>query len=97
LPPERSIGTCPRAINVIFLINPLTPGEVKYSLFAKNVTFLETTRGINIESLKERWFEAIITGPVLGTCLSPVTFGLKINIKSGIKNDFNILYGMALI
>jgi hypothetical protein len=41
-------------MKVIFLINPLIPGEVKYSLFAKNVTFLETTSGINIESLKER-------------------------------------------
>jgi hypothetical protein len=39
----------------------------------------------------------MITGPLLGTCRNPVTFGLKINIKSGIKKDFNMLYGTGLI
>jgi hypothetical protein len=70
---------------------------VKYSLFAKKVTLRGTTSGIKIESLNERWLEAIITGPVLGTCLNPLTFGLKININSGIKNDFKILYGIGII
>jgi hypothetical protein len=84
-------------MKVSFLINPFIPGEVKYSLFAKKVTFLGTTNGIKIESLNERWFEAIITGPVLGTWRNPVTLGLKINISSGIKKDFKILYGTGLI
>jgi hypothetical protein len=84
-------------MKVIFLMNPLRPGEVKYSLLAKKVTFRGTTSGIKIESLNERWFEAIITGPLLGTWRSPVTLGLKININSGIKKDFKILYGTGLI
>jgi hypothetical protein len=84
-------------MKVSFLINPLMPGEVKYSLLAKNVTLRETTRGIKIESLNDRWLEAIMTGPLLGTYLRPETLGRKINIKSGIRNDFNILYGTGLI
>jgi hypothetical protein len=39
---------------VSFFTKPFSPGEVKYSLLARNVTFLGTTRGIKIESLKER-------------------------------------------
>ena len=53
-PPDRSTGTWPSAIKVNFLIRPLGPGEVKYSLFAKKVTLRGTTSGINIESLNER-------------------------------------------
>ena len=71
-------------------MNPLMPGEVKYSLLAKKVTFLGTTNGINIESLKDKWFEAIITGPVFGTWRRPVTFGLNSNIKSGTRKDLRI-------
>jgi hypothetical protein len=41
-------------MKVIFLIKPLMPGEVKYSLFARKVTLRGTTNGIKIESLKER-------------------------------------------
>jgi len=41
-------------MKVIFLINPLSPGDVKYSLFAKKVTFRGTTNGMKIESLNER-------------------------------------------
>jgi hypothetical protein len=70
-PPARSTGTWPSAIKVNFLTKPFNPGDVKYSLLARNVTFLGTTSGINIESLKERWFEAMITGPVAGTYLRP--------------------------
>ena len=73
------------------------PGEVKYSLFAKKVTLRGTTNGMNIESLNERWFEAMITGPLLGTWRSPLTFGLNSNIKSGIKKDFRIEYATCLI
>jgi hypothetical protein len=82
---------------VIFFIKPFNPGDVKYSLFARKVTLRGTTSGINIESLKERWLEAIITGPLLGTNLSPLTLGRNINIKSGIKKDFKIEYAIGLI
>ena len=79
-------------MKVNFLAKPFNPGEVKYSLFAKKVTFLGTTSGINIESLKERWFEAIITGPEEGTFLNPFTFGLNSKVKTGSRNDFNNPY-----
>jgi hypothetical protein len=82
---------------VIFFIKPFRPGDVKYSLLARKVTLRGTTKGINIESLKERWFEAIITGPFVGTNLSPLTFGLNININSGIKKDFKSEYAIGLI
>jgi hypothetical protein len=95
LPPERSIGTWPSAIKVNFFIKPVKPGEVKYSLFARKVTLRGTTSGIKIESLNERWFEAMITAPLVGTFRSPVTFGLKSNIKSGIKKDFNNRYAIS--
>jgi hypothetical protein len=65
----------------------LRPGDVKYSLLARKVTFLGITNGINIESLKERWFEAIITGPVAGTNRSPETFGLKSKVSTGSRKD----------
>ena len=63
--------------------------EVKYSLFARNVTFRGTTSGIKIESLKERWFEAIIALPVIGTWRSPDTFGLNSETNIGIKKDLS--------
>ena len=69
------------------MIKPLIPGDVKYSLFARNVTLRGTTNGIKIESLKERWFEAIMTPPLFGTCRNPVTFGRKKSIKIGVKKD----------
>jgi hypothetical protein len=72
-------------MNVSFFNNPLGPGDVKYSLFARNVTFRGTTSGIKIESLNERWFEAIINGPLAGTLRSPFTFGRKRIIKKGVK------------
>jgi hypothetical protein len=62
---------------------------VKYSLLAKKVTFLGTTKGMKIESLKERWFEAMMTGPDEGTFLNPRTFGLKSKVSTGSKKDFN--------
>ena len=39
-----------------------------------------------MESLKERWFEAMITGPFDGTWRRPLTFGRKANIKNGVRN-----------
>jgi hypothetical protein len=77
-------------MKVNFLINPFNPGEVKYSLLAKKVTLRGTTSGMKIESLKERWFDAMITGPVDGTWRKPVTFGRNSNINNGIKKDFKI-------
>jgi len=62
---------------------------VKYSLFARKVTFRGTTSGIKIESLKDKWLEAIIAFPVIGTWRSPDTFGLKRETKIGIKKDFS--------
>jgi hypothetical protein len=49
---------------------------------------------MKIESLNERWFEAIITGPLLGTNRSPLTFGLKSSISSGNKKDFRSRYAI---
>jgi hypothetical protein len=59
---------------------------VKYSLFARKVTFRGTTSGIKMESLKERWFEARISGPEAGTFRKPFTLGRKSNIKNGVRN-----------
>jgi len=70
-------------------MNPFMPGDVKYSLFARKVTFLGTTSGMKIESLKERWLEAMITGPDCGTFRSPVTLGRKSKVKIGMRKDFN--------
>jgi hypothetical protein len=47
---------------------------------------------MKIESLNERWFEAIITGPCDGTFLNPLTFGLKSRVKTGIRKDFSNPY-----
>jgi hypothetical protein len=59
---------------------------VKYSDFARKVTLRGTTSGIKIESLKDRWLLAIITGPFAGTFRSPFTFGRKASIKNGVRN-----------
>ena len=72
-------------MKVNFLTNPLMPGDVKYSLFAKKVTLRGTTSGINIESLKERWLEAMMTAPLLGTFRSPLTLGRKAPTRNGVK------------
>jgi hypothetical protein len=66
---------------------------VKYSLFAKKVTFLGTTSGMKIESLKERWFEARINGPDAGTFLNPFTLGRNKIIKNGVRNARSVPYG----
>jgi hypothetical protein len=79
-------------MKVNFLRSPFGPGDVKYSLLARKVTFLGTTNGMKIESLNERWFEAIITGPCDGTFLNPLTFGLKSRVKTGIRKDFSNPY-----
>jgi hypothetical protein len=76
-------------------MKPLSPGEVKYSLFAIKVTLRGTTSGIKIESLKERWLEAMITGPRLGTCRKPVTLGRKRTIKMGVRKDLRNVYAIV--
>jgi hypothetical protein len=78
-------------MKVIFLINPFIPGDVKYSALAKKVTLRGTTKGMKIESLNERWFEAMMTGPTVGTCRNPVTFGRKASINSGLRKDFKVV------
>jgi hypothetical protein len=65
------------------------PGDVKYSLFAKKVTFRGTTSGMKIESLNERWLEAMITGPEDGTFRSPRTFGRKRSVRIGRRKDLS--------
>jgi hypothetical protein len=87
-------------MKVNFFNKPFGPGDVKYSLFARNVTLRGTTSGMKIESLKERWFEAIITGPEAGTWRKPLTFGRNRIIRNGVRNARKMPYGrlfMALI
>ena len=43
----------------------------------------------NIESLNERWFDAMITGPCEGTFRRPLTFGRKSSVRTGSRKDFN--------
>ena len=95
-PPERSTGTWPSAMKVNFFNNPLGPGDVKYSLLARNVTLRGTTSGMNIESLKDKWLEAMITGPLAGTFRSPRTLGRNASIKKGVRNARKAPYGRLL-
>jgi hypothetical protein len=80
-------------MKVNFFKSPFGPGEVKYSLLARKVTLRGTTNGMKIESLKDKWFEAIITGPLPGTLRSPFTFGRKRIIRNGVKNARKMPYG----
>jgi hypothetical protein len=41
---------------------------------------------MKIESLKDKWLEAIITGPFDGTLRSPRTLGRNASIKNGVRN-----------
>jgi hypothetical protein len=41
-------------MKVSFFSNPFGPGDVKYSDFARKVTFRGTTKGMNMESLKDK-------------------------------------------
>jgi hypothetical protein len=83
-------------MKVNFFNNPLGPGDVKYSLFAKKVTFRGTTKGIKMESLKDKWLEAMMTGPFAGTFRSPFTLGRKPAIRKGVKNARKVPYGRLL-
>jgi hypothetical protein len=73
------------------LSNPFIPGDVKYSLFARKVTLRGTTNGMKTESLKDKWFDAMITGPTVGTWRKPVTFGRKASMRRGLRKDFNVV------
>jgi hypothetical protein len=79
-------------MKVNFLTRPFSPGDVKYSLLARKVTFRGTTSGMKIESLKERWLDAIITGPFEGTFRRPLTFGRNSRVRIGIKKDLSRPY-----
>lgn len=48
---------------------------------------------MNIESLNERWLEAIIKGPFAGTLRRPRTFGRKASMRNGVKNARKAPYG----
>jgi hypothetical protein len=69
---------------------------VKYSLFAKKVTFRGTTKGIKMESLKDKWLEAMMTGPFAGTLRRPLTLGRKPAIRKGVRNARKVPYGRLL-
>ncbi|CAM5487857.1 hypothetical protein SRIMM317S_05875 [Streptomyces rimosus subsp. rimosus] len=62
---------------------PRSPGPVKYSDFARNVTRLGTITGITKWSENDRWLPAMIAGPCKGTCSSPSTRGRKISRSNG--------------
>jgi hypothetical protein len=69
---------------------------VKYSLFARNVTLRGTTSGIKIESLKDKWLEAMISGPFAGTLRNPLTLGRNKIIKNGVRKARSVPYGRLL-
>ncbi len=48
--PPRSIGTCPAPEKNFFWNQPLTPGVVKYSALATNVTRRVKVSGMNSQS-----------------------------------------------
>jgi len=50
-----------------------------------------------MESLKDRWLEAMITGPEPGTWRSPFTFGRKSAIRNGVKKARRTPYGRLFI
>ena len=83
-------------MKVNFFNRPFGPGDVKYSLLAKKVTLRGTTNGMKIESLKDKWFEAIITGPFAGTLRRPFTLGRNPAIKKGVRNARKVPYGRLL-
>src|SRR3954470_23073545 len=83
LPPDRSTGIVPVLEKNQRIRRPLIPLPVKYSAFATNVTLRRTIRGVKIESEKERWLQARITGPDSGTLSRPRTSGRKTSRSRG--------------
>ena len=60
-----------------FIILPRGPGVFTYSALARNATRRGIMAEIMMESRKDRWLEATITGPVAGKFSSPVTRARK--------------------
>src|SRR6201992_923315 len=93
----RSIGTCPTAVKNQRLNQPFRPLPVKYSDFARKVMRRRTTSGRKKLSITARWLLARITGPELGTCSSPSTFGRPSNCSNGPRKMYlSSQYHMAL-
>ncbi|OLT51464.1 hypothetical protein BJF89_07015 [Corynebacterium sp. CNJ-954] len=67
----RSMGTWPTEEKNHFWIPPANPGVVKYSFFARNVSWRFESNGKYSESITARWFEARITGPSEGILSRP--------------------------
>src|SRR6266550_2649910 len=74
---DRSIGTWPTPAKNLRESQPLIPGVVKYSAFARNVTLRGTISGMKNESEKDRWLLARIAGPRAGTCSIPSVHGSR--------------------
>ena len=55
----------------------------KYSYLAAKVTCRGSSAGSRNESRTDRWLEARIAGPVLGTCEAPETCGRHIACATG--------------
>src|ERR671920_605384 len=72
---DRSTGTCPWLVKKTFLIQPRSPGAVKYSRLARNVILRGTSRGRRKESATARWLLARIAPPRAGTWWSPSIVG----------------------
>jgi hypothetical protein len=88
LPPLRSTGSCPALRKNSALARPLTPVPVKYSALARNVTRRLSMIGRKIESENDRWFEARIAPPVVGTFSPPRTHGRNTERSTGPSTDF---------
>ena len=52
---------------------PRSPVPWKYSALPRKCTCRRHASGMTIESMKDRWFEAMMSGPVAGTCSRPST------------------------
>jgi hypothetical protein len=88
LPPERSTGIVPVLRKNWRMSQPLIPLPVKYSAFATNVTLRSTISGVKIESEKERWLQARMTGPVGGTLRRPSTTGRNRPFSNGPRTTY---------
>jgi hypothetical protein len=88
LPPDRSTGIVPVLRKNWRISQPLIPLPEKYSALATNVTRRFTTSGTKIESEKDRWLHARITGPDAGTLARPSTWGRNSALSTGPKTTY---------
>ncbi len=86
--PERSTGSWPTPLKKAAVSLPLTPGAVKYSDLAMNVTLRSSTAGRKNESEKERWLLARIAGPRSGMFSRPSTHGRKASFRDPPMENF---------